>query len=120
MTKDRFPRSVYGSGEEPDPRFSMANERTFLAWIRTSLAFIAGGVALETFDLPLNTTLTRVISAIMLVVAIVLPGVAWLHWGAAERAMRHSRPLPASPAMALVVGVVIVIGVMILVGELLA
>ncbi|MCG7228447.1 YidH family protein [Corynebacterium minutissimum] len=120
MTKARFPDSVYGSGEEPDPRFSMANERTFLAWIRTSLAFIAGGVALETFELPLNTTLTRVVSVIMLLVAIVLPAVAWLHWGASERAMRHSRPLPASPALALVVAVVTVIGVMILVGELLA
>ena len=32
-------------GEEPDPRFTLANERTFLAWIRTSLAFLAGGIA---------------------------------------------------------------------------
>ena len=120
MTKARFPGSVYGTGEEPDPRFSMANERTFLAWIRTSLAFIAGGVALETFDLPLNTTLTRVVSVIMLIVAIILPAVAWFHWSASERAMRHARPLPASPALALIVGVVILIGLMILVGELLA
>ena len=120
MTKARFPGSVYGTGEEPDPRFSMANERTFLAWIRTSLAFIAGGVALETFELPLNSTLTRVVSVIMLIVAIVLPAVAWFHWGASERAMRHARPLPASPALALIVGVVIIIGLMILVGELLA
>ena len=37
------PRSV---GEEPDYRFTLANERTFLAWIRTALALIAGGVAL--------------------------------------------------------------------------
>lgn len=120
MTKARFPGSVYGTGEEPDPRFSMANERTFLAWIRTSLAFIAGGVALETFELPLNTTLTRVVSVIMLIVAIILPAVAWFHWAASERAMRQRRPLPASPSLALIVGVVILIGVMILVGELLA
>ena len=32
-------------GEAPDYRFSLANERTFLAWIRTSLALIAGGLA---------------------------------------------------------------------------
>ena len=37
----RFPRSVYGEGEEPDPRFSLANERTFLAWLRTALAMYA-------------------------------------------------------------------------------
>ena len=28
-------------GAEPDPRFTCANERTFLAWNRTSLALIA-------------------------------------------------------------------------------
>ena len=33
--------------ESPDPdyRFTLANERTFLAWLRTSLALIAAGVA---------------------------------------------------------------------------
>jgi putative membrane protein len=34
-------------GEAPDYRFSLANERTFLAWIRTSLGFLAGGVGLD-------------------------------------------------------------------------
>ena len=37
-TPHRRPRSVYGGGEEPDPRFSLANERTALAWMRTALA----------------------------------------------------------------------------------
>ena len=49
----RFPRWVYGVGTEPDARFSLANERTFLAWVRTSLAFSAAGVALEALSLPL-------------------------------------------------------------------
>src|SRR6185312_1745313 len=31
-------------GEEPDYRFSLANERTFLAWIRTALALMAAAV----------------------------------------------------------------------------
>ena len=39
----RWPRAVYGIGTEPDPRFSLANERTFLAWIRTALGFLAAG-----------------------------------------------------------------------------
>ncbi len=43
----RFPRQVFDRGEEPDARFTLANERTFLAWIRTSLALLAGGVALH-------------------------------------------------------------------------
>ena len=49
----RFPRRVYGAGQEPDVRFSLANERTFLAWVRTSLALVAGGVALEALGLGL-------------------------------------------------------------------
>ena len=57
MTNTRFPRRVYEAGTEPDPRFTMANERTFLAWIRTALALIAGGVALEALGLPLQPTL---------------------------------------------------------------
>lgn len=40
----RWPRSVFGVGDEPDARFTFANERTFLAWIRTSLALLAGAV----------------------------------------------------------------------------
>lgn len=114
----RFPRFVYEKGTEPDPRFSMANERTFLAWIRTSLAFIAGGVALQAFDLPIHGTLTLIISVIMLVVAIVLPAVAWTHWAASESAMREQKPLPPNAAMSLLVLVVLLIGVLILVGQL--
>ena len=34
-------------GEAPDYRFSLANERTFLAWIRTALGFLAAGVGLD-------------------------------------------------------------------------
>lgn len=44
---ERFPHWVYHHGAEPDPRFTLANERTFFAWIRTGLRRIAAGVALE-------------------------------------------------------------------------
>ncbi|WP_283215114.1 DUF202 domain-containing protein [Pseudofrankia sp. DC12] len=36
---------VHTVGTDPDYRFSLANERTFLAWIRTALALLAGGIA---------------------------------------------------------------------------
>ena len=67
----RFPRRVYGTGTEPDPRFTLANERTFLAWIRTSLALIAGGVALEAFELPISPVLS-------LESAVILIALAWM------------------------------------------
>jgi putative membrane protein len=34
-------------GEGIDPRFTLANERTFLAWSRTSLALMAGGLGIS-------------------------------------------------------------------------
>lgn len=42
----RWTDRLLAEGDDPDPRFSMANERTFLAWIRTALALIAGGIGL--------------------------------------------------------------------------
>ncbi|WP_157593348.1 YidH family protein, partial [Sedimentibacter sp. B4] len=45
--RPRFPRSVYARGSEPDARFSLANERTFLAWISAGLALISVGVGLD-------------------------------------------------------------------------
>lgn len=36
---------------EPDYRYTLANERTFLAWVRTSLGLLAGGVVVTQLDL---------------------------------------------------------------------
>ena len=47
MADDRKPESVYGVVDEPDPRFSLANERTALSWMRTALALVAGGIAMS-------------------------------------------------------------------------
>ncbi|EFL27732.1 putative integral membrane protein [Streptomyces himastatinicus ATCC 53653] len=56
--RPREPRSGaaipwHEEGEEPDYRFSLANERTFLAWIRTGLVLLAGAVAVAQFVQPL-------------------------------------------------------------------
>jgi len=37
---------VFDVGDDPDPRFTLANERTLLAWLRTALALVVAGVAL--------------------------------------------------------------------------
>ena len=34
------PQGSADDGTEPDPRFTFANERTFLAWSRTALALV--------------------------------------------------------------------------------
>ncbi len=91
---DRHPRWVYDEGEEPDPRYTLANERTFLAWVRTALAMLAGGVALHALGLP-DTGWVRTALAVMLVVFGALVTVfAMVRWARVERARRTHRPLP--------------------------
>lgn len=87
-------------GHEPDYRFSLANERTFLAWIRTALSLLAGGVLLEQFAPVLHpraiaTTLALALAAL----AAILCGMAYVRWRANEIAMRHDRPLPTTLAI---------------------
>jgi putative membrane protein len=110
VTDRRFPRSVYGSGDEPDPRFSLANERTFLAWIRTSLALLAVGIAIEALQLHIQPVLRFIAAVIFVLLAVVAAVHAWLSWARTERAMRHARALPGlSTGPIIVVGVVLAV-----------
>jgi putative membrane protein len=118
VNRPRFPRQVYEVGTEPDPRFTLANERTFLAWIRTALALIAGGVALEALDLPLRPGFRLTASILLLALGLLAPLLAWLTWGRVERALRLGSPLPGSSvALPVAVGVALV-AVLILLGLL--
>ena len=93
--RNRFTSRILRGGTEPDPRFTLANERTFLAWIRTSLALLAGGVAVEAFmaDL-LGPELRKTIAVLLLVLALVIGGGSFFRWLNVERAMRSKTPLP--------------------------
>lgn len=94
---------------EPDARFTFANERTFLAWNRTSLALIGGGLAVARF-LDIGGQGLRLIVAIPLIVLGVGTSlVSFRRWGNNERALRLDQPLPYSrlPYL-LVVGVAVV------------
>lgn len=111
---NRFPASVFSRGEEPDARFSLANERTLLAWIRTALALVAGGVALEVLGLDLHPGLRLGASLVLVVMGILTPMLAWFGWMRTERALREGRPLPSS-LLGLALGVsVMVAGVLVL------
>jgi putative membrane protein len=85
------------TGIRPDYRFSLANERTFLAWIRTSLAIVAGAIGIDQFASHLGSAQLRlVLSIALLVVGGTLGGVAYTRWARAERAMRQETDLPLS------------------------
>lgn len=107
---DRRPRSVYGVGQDPDVRFSLANERTALAWVRTGLSLVAGGVALTTLaalaDLPWMLDLIALIACLS---GGALAASALHSWRRAERALRLDQPLPAPSALPWLVGGVMVL-----------
>ncbi|KJF25202.1 DUF202 domain-containing protein [Rhodococcus sp. ACPA4] len=107
----------FRSGEDPDPRFTLANERTYLAWVRTATAFIASGVGLEAFggDI-LNESVRSGLAALLLVGGALIAITSFVHWISAERALRAERSLPV-PLMAPVVGIVLVICATVLVVE---
>ena len=99
QNKVRWPRSLYRQGTEPDPRFTLANERTFLAWIRTSLAFIAGGIALNALTFEIDPGVKHWLSITALSLGAVISAWAWYSWLRVELAMRNKTPLPHSPAL---------------------
>lgn len=115
----RYPKRVYGVGSEPDARFTLANERTFLAWIRTSLALIAAGVALEAFNLPIATGFRLSASLLLIALGVLAPIQAWFGWMTIERSLRKGQPLPA-PHLAGPIGIgVALAGVLLATGILL-
>ncbi|MFF2372550.1 YidH family protein [Agromyces sp. NPDC058110] len=109
-------------GEDPDYRFTLANERTFLAWIRTALALLAGGVLLFEFAQQIGPRVVVLILAIGLaIVAALLGGLSYVRWRSNEVAMRTGRPLPHSLVIPLLSAVALlaaaVIAVLILVSR---
>jgi|SRR5690349_3314679 putative membrane protein len=102
--------------EEPDYRFTLANERTFLAWVRTSLAFLAGGLAVSEL-VDGSAPLRRTVAIALVLIGAVGPVLAHRRWASSEAAMRAGDPLPVSalPLMVTVVLVVVGVGAVVLV-----
>src|SRR4051794_20825479 len=105
-----------GAMPAPDPRFTMANERTFLAWNRTALAFIAGGLAVEQF-----VDASRALRLIVSVPLILLGGVVgvggYLRWRQSEDAMARGEGVDPSgiPRFLAAAFVVLTLGALVLV-----
>lgn len=92
---ERHPRWLYEAGDEPDPRYTLANERTFLAWVRTALAMLAGGVALHALGLPETDWIRSTLAVLLVLLGAALTVLAMIRWTRIERAMRTRTPLPA-------------------------
>lgn len=111
-TDRRWPQWVYGTGEEPDARFSFANERTFLAWVRTGLAFLTAGVAIVALDQlrPEMSVETHIAALLLILLGIACALNAFYRWARNERALRRNRPLPSSIIAPVLVGGLVVVG----------
>jgi inner membrane protein YidH len=97
------PAGEAGAGQEPDARYTFANERTFLAWNRTSLALVVGGLAVVQLlppfpDIPWGR---RAIGTPLILLGAAISVTSYLEWRGNQRALRQGRPPRGSVVPAL-------------------
>ncbi len=97
MTDSQPPGSA-DDGTEPDPRYTFANERTFLAWSRTALALVVAGLGVVQLLPPFPRVPwgRHVLGVPLIVFGAVVAVTAYSEWVRCQRAMRLSQPLPRS------------------------
>ena len=97
MTEAREPASAE-QGTEPDPRYTFANERTFLAWSRTALALVVAGLGVVQLLPPFPGVPwgRHVLGVPLIIFGAVVAVAAYGEWTRSQRAMRLGQPLPRS------------------------
>ncbi|MDV3127105.1 DUF202 domain-containing protein [Mycobacterium sp. 21AC1] len=119
----RKPGEDAGSGsDEPelDYRFTLANERTFLAWQRTALGLLAAAVAVIQFVSDMAVPGARHFLGLFLAfLATVTAAVGLWRWRQVDRAMRTGTALPRHPTPAYLAVGLCAIGLLALVTALL-
>jgi putative membrane protein len=115
MAQPTEPQPEPGAAREPDYRFSLANERTYLAYVRTALALMAAAVAVVKLvpgdDL---SWLRRVLGVLMGVLSLLVAATAYARYRAVQRAIREGRPLPRAAVLPMV-GAAMVAGALIVI-----
>ena len=83
---------------EPDARFTFANERTFLAWSRTALALVVGGLAIVQLlpPFPAGPWGRYVLGVPLIVLGAVIAVAGYAEWLGNQKALRRGTPLPRS------------------------
>jgi putative membrane protein len=96
--RDRGESDSAAGESEPDARYTFANERTFLAWTRTALAFILAGLGIVQLLPPFHGVPwgRHLIGVPLIVIGAVIAIVSYSQWVRSQRALRRGEPLPRS------------------------
>jgi putative membrane protein len=111
-------------GTEPDPRFTFANERTFLAWSRTALALVVAGLGIVQLLPPFPGVAAgrHLLGVPLIVLGAVLAVAAYTEWVRNQRALRRGEPMPVSVMpwilAATITGIAIIAAVVLLLSAL--
>lgn len=95
----------------PEAQFQLANERTYLAWLRTALALVASGVAAA--RLLAGQTLHwawETVGVLLIMAGVVTAALARRRWRAMDAAIRAGEPLPAPGIAVMIAGVIVICG----------
>ncbi len=113
----RTPRAVYDQGSEPDPLYSLANERTYLAWLRLAITLLAAAVAIDRLFLEHPWYGSQVLALGLVAIAFGACALGVPRWWASELALRVRRPLPGfgAPLLAALAVALVGAGVVLLV-----
>jgi putative membrane protein len=113
--------AVPDAGTEPDPRFTLANERTFLAWNRTALALVVAGLGIVQLLPPFPGVPwgRHALGVPLIVLGAGVAVTAYVEWQRTQAAMRRGAPIPRSvlPGIlaATITGVAVMSGAVLLV-----
>jgi inner membrane protein YidH len=95
----------------PEVQFQLANERTYLAWLRTALALVASGVAAARLLAGQSLHWAwETVGVLLILAGVVTAANARRRWRAMEAAVRAGEPLPAPGVAVVIAGVIVLCG----------
>lgn len=103
-----------------DPQVSLANERTFLSWVRTSLALNVTAVAIVAFQLPISREWQIAAGLVFAALGIGAAVQAWMGWRATDKALASDKALPTPRSGVIFVTGIVIAMLLLGVGALLA
>jgi len=98
-----------GTETEPDARYTFANERTFLAWTRTALAFILAGLGIVQLLPPFPGVPwgRHLLGVPLIAIGAIIAVVGYREWASNQRALRRREPVRRSPVPRLLAAAIV-------------